>query len=33
MPVERIVAVTRLEPDLVHEILERAPGELPDTPH
>lgn len=31
MPVERIVAVTRLEPDLVDEILQRAPGELPDT--
>ena len=32
MPVELIVAVTRLEPDLVREILQRAPGELPDTP-
>lgn len=31
MPVERIVAVTRLEPELIVEILERAPGELPDT--
>ncbi len=32
MPVERIVAVTRLEPGLVHEILVRSPGELPDAP-
>jgi len=32
MPIARIVAVTRLDPELVTEILAKAPGELPDVP-